>query len=443
MVMTPWGESGSLRERRLPPGPGRARDEVLANQRERLFGAMVASVAVRGFRATTVGDLAEISGVSSRTFYELFADKESCFLATLEAIVEAAIAFAARRAGEPVDDPAPAGVVLPAEGGDGDWEQLAGRGLLAFAEMIVAQPAAARLALVDAYTVAPEALAPLERAMAGFERLTGQVLERSPERAGMPAEMVMALMGAQQEIARNRLRQDREAELPGLSKELWGLLLSYRPPPESLQPARRPARARGALPEPHDHAERALRALTKVVAEQGYAELTVDAILKRAQMSATTFYADFSGKEDAMLAAVDRACAQIVAAVMPAFRRARDWPHGVRAAFEALFSFLAWQPALANLAMVEVYAAGLEAMQRRLEALRPLQDLIAGGYELAPKTAEIAAEGIVGGVYTLAYRRLREEGAEALPALAPICTYITLSPFVGAGQACRIADGRA
>ena len=90
--------------------------------------------------------------------------------------------------------------------------------------------------------------------------------------------------------------------------------------------------------------------------------------------------------------------------------------------------------------MVEVYAAGLEAMQRRLEALQPLQDLIADGSGLAPEMPRIAAEGIVGGVYTLAYRRLREGGAEALPALAPICTYITLAPFLGAEEACRIAN---
>src|SRR6476620_3098833 len=79
MVLTPWGESGDLRQRRLRPGPGVPRDAVLANQRERLFGAMVASVAERGYSATTLGDLIEISGVSSRTFYDLFPDKQACF----------------------------------------------------------------------------------------------------------------------------------------------------------------------------------------------------------------------------------------------------------------------------------------------------------------------------------------------------------------------------
>jgi AcrR family transcriptional regulator len=442
MVVTPWGEAGTLRERRLPPGPGTPRDEVVANQRERLFGAMVASVAERGYRATTVADLAAISGVSSRTFYEHFPDKEACFLATLEAIIEAAIAFAARRAGEPIGDPSPAGVTLPdPEDAGGSWEESAGRGMRAFAEMIVAQPAAARLGLVEAYTVGPQALVPLEQAMAGFEWLTRQVLERSPERAEMPTEMVMALMGAQQEIARNRLREGRERELPGLTDELWDLLLSYRPPPEPLRAVGRALKVPPEMPEAHDHAERALQALAEVVAEEGYARATVDAVLKRAQMSATTFYANFAGKDDAMLAAIDSACSQIVAAVLPAFRRAPDWPHGIRAAYAALFSFLASRPALANLAMVEVYAAGLEAMRRRLEALQPLQELIAGGFELAPEVPRIIPEGIAGGVYTLAYRRLRERGAAELPNLAPICAYITLSPFVGPDEACRIAGG--
>jgi AcrR family transcriptional regulator len=444
MVVTPWGESEALRERRLPPGPGRPREEVLANQRERLFGAMVASVSARGYRATTVGDLAEISGVSSRTFYDLFPDKKACFLATLEAIIEAAIAYAARRAGEPVEDPAPAGVTLPENASPGSsWEERANQGMRAFAEMIVAQPAAARLALVEAYTAGPEALVPLEQAMAGFEWLTRQMLERSPERAEMPAEMVMALMGAQQEIARNRLREGRERELPGLTDELWDLLLSYRPPPQPLRLAVRPPKARAETIPAHDNAERALRALAAVVAEEGYRGATVDAVLKRAHMSATTFYANFAGKDDAMLAAIDSACSQIVAAIMPAFRRAPDWPHGIRAAFGALFNFLASRPALANLAMVEVYAAGLEAMQRRLEALQPLQELIAAGYELAPGTPQITAEGIVGGVYTLTYRRLREAGARSLPALAPVCAYITLAPFVGPNEACRLANADA
>ena len=46
MVRTPWGDAGQLRERKLRPGRGTPRDEAERNQRERLFAAMVATVAV-------------------------------------------------------------------------------------------------------------------------------------------------------------------------------------------------------------------------------------------------------------------------------------------------------------------------------------------------------------------------------------------------------------
>src|ERR1700679_761109 len=114
MVLTPWGHSEELRERKLRPDPGAPREDVVANQKERLFGAMVAVVAEKGYRATTVADLAAVSGVSSRTFYDLFADKQACFLATMEAIIGAAIAYATRRAGERESEGAPV---------EGSWEK--------------------------------------------------------------------------------------------------------------------------------------------------------------------------------------------------------------------------------------------------------------------------------------------------------------------------------
>jgi AcrR family transcriptional regulator len=442
MVATPWGDSDALRERRLRPGPGAPRDEVVANQRQRLFGAMVASVSERGYIATAVNDLVEISGVSSRTFYDLFPDKEACFLATLEAIIEAAAAFGIQRGGERLESMAPAGVRLPA-GPDrgGTWEQRARFGFESFARMIAQQPAAARLAFLEAYPAGPEAVELIENAATGFEWLTRQMLEQSPERAGMPAEMITAHVGAQQEIAATRLRRGEEAELPELLDGLWDLLLSYRPPPAPLRMTGRTPRFGPETIDAHDHAERALRAFAVVVAEEGYVNTTVEAVLKRAQMSATTFYANFAGKDDAMLAAIDSACAQIVAAIMPAFRRAADWPLGVRAGYGALCNFLASRPAMAQLIAVEIHAAGAAAMERRHETLRPLEDLIGKGFEHQPGVPALAAEAITGGVLTLIYKRLRASGPGSLPALAPLLTYITLCPFLGAEEACQVANG--
>ena len=262
-----------------------------------------------------------------------------------------------------------------------------------------------------------------------------------PERAGMPPEMITAHIGASREIACARLRQGREQELPDLLDDMWDLISSYRPPPEPLRSVGRPPASVSEILDAHDHAERAIRAFAVVVAERGYAATTVDEVVARAGMSATTFYDNFAGKEDILMAAIDSAGAQTVAAAMPPFERAADWPHGLRAAYSAVFNFLASRPALARLVMSEIYAAGPAAVERRVEAMRPLRAMIEHGLERAPETPRIAPELIAGGISTLAYRAIRDRGPEALPALTPLATYITLAPFLGAEEACKVANG--
>src|ERR1700722_5246473 len=74
--------------RRLPHGPnGLGREEVARNQRARIFGAMIESVSERGYQLTTVADVIALAGVSRRAFYEQFANKEDCFLATYDIVV--------------------------------------------------------------------------------------------------------------------------------------------------------------------------------------------------------------------------------------------------------------------------------------------------------------------------------------------------------------------
>src|SRR5215218_932067 len=88
MAQTPWGDAARLRDKKLRPGRGTPRDEAERNQRERLFAAMVATVAEKGYEATTVADLVALSGVSRSAFYRHYDDKQACFLAAVEAMVE-------------------------------------------------------------------------------------------------------------------------------------------------------------------------------------------------------------------------------------------------------------------------------------------------------------------------------------------------------------------
>src|SRR3954469_16590610 len=373
MVVTPWGPSELLREQRLPPGPGRSPQEVAENQRQRLLGAMVASVAKRGFAATRLADLTELSGVSTKSFYELFPDKDACFLATIEALL----------------------ATLP-EDADG----------LAFARWVAAQPAAATVCLVEARAGAPEVRERLDRAIGEFET---RALERAPGGFEFPPELATAYVGALLEIARNRLRRGLGAQLPQLFEQLTALLTeSYPPPPEPLRLSGRRYRAGEEALDATDHAERILQALTLEAAEVGYLRTTIDQIVKRAEISPSMFYNHFQSKEEALLAAIDSAGARLVATVLPSFRRAPEWPLGVQIAMRALFNQLAARPALAQLLMVEVYAAGPAALERREEALRPLGAIWLGAGRQRPQTATFLFEAIEGAIYHLAYKRLTD-----------------------------------
>jgi AcrR family transcriptional regulator len=382
---------------------------------------MVASVASRGYAATRVTDLIELSGISRRSFYDLFPDKEACFKAVLEELV----AIGVERA-----DP-----------GDAEGDERPRRRFENLARAVVDQPAAARMCLIEAYAAGPEALKPVEDAIAALEKLMQMRVAEMPERAGTPPEMIGALVGSAIEIVRTRLRRGTEAELVELAAPLMDFLLAYRPPPKSLRLAVRPPAAAPETLAGHDHEERALRAFAVVVAERGYANATIDQVVKRASMSPTTFYANFEGKRDALVAAIDSAGAQVTAAVMPAFRRTPDWPAAIRAAYGALFNFMASRPAMAHLIFVDVYAAGPEALARRDAALQPVTNMIDGGRRHSPEITPLAVEAIVGATYALAYKQVREGGAGALPSIAPLCTYLTLAPFVGAEQACEVANG--
>lgn len=83
----------------LPRRPyGSVREELRASQRGRMICAVADAVAAKGYPATSVADIIALAGVSRRTFYEHFDDKEACFLASYDtgaqAIYDAMLASA-------------------------------------------------------------------------------------------------------------------------------------------------------------------------------------------------------------------------------------------------------------------------------------------------------------------------------------------------------------
>jgi AcrR family transcriptional regulator len=426
MVRTPWGDAAQLRDKKMRPGRGTPRKEAERNQRERLFAAMVATVAEKGYEATTVADLVALSGVSRSAFYRHYDDKQACFLAAVEAMVEPAL----RRIGS--DESAPPGV------------ERARQAFASLIELIVSQPAAAKMCIVEVYAAGPEGAALIDRSMDQATELAARLLEQVPEREGLPLELVRALVGGIQKTIHKRLYRGQEDQLLGLVPQLWDWLFSYPVPPGPLRATRRrtvkavPFAERQAQSNPP---ERLLRALAAVVAEKGYPDTTVAEIVERASTSQRTFYEHFKNKEDAIVAALDSGSAHMLAAALPAFRRAPDWPHAVHDTQEAMFAFGAEEPEYARLGGVEMYAAGNRALDQREVVTEGMEGLLAPGYELKPETPPIAAEAIGGALYSLLYDHVNRKGPETLPDLVPTLVYVTLAPFLGGEEAYGVAIG--
>ncbi len=425
MVETPWGDSETLRSGQLSPGPGTAAEAVAENQRRRLFGAMVAAVVTQGYEAARVSDLSEISGVSSRSFYKLFpGGKEECFLAVLEQILDAGVT-----------------ALSTADDREEEWLQRLRLTYEGAARLISAQPAAAGLVLTEAYAAGPAALAIVDRAVAAVERLSRRRLKESPERRGLPPAMIQAHIGAMQELARSRLRRGEADALLPLVPQLVDLVGGYRPPPQPLRLATRTNVFEIESAVAVDDAERAIHGFILAVAKHGYPGATIQEIARLGSMSPSTFYANFRDKRAVLLAAIDSSMAQLQALASAAYRRSPGWAPGVRSVIGSCLTFLASRPATANLLLIEVYAGGPEALEIRARGMRDLTRTITAGGPQDAGVPPVAPEVIIGGIVALARRQLLRQGAESLPSLVPISTYIALAPYVGLENACVAANG--
>jgi AcrR family transcriptional regulator len=430
-VETPWGRGDELRKRRLRPGPSREPELSARNQRERLYGATVATVSELGYRETRVADLIALSGVSRSSFYRHFADKRECFLATVDAIAEAA-----------------ATAVSGALEGPGDWEMRVRASLDALVELVVAQPAAAQLCFVEVHAAGPEAVELVERRARKVGRLVAAALEESPERRGMPNDVVRAVLGGVRKVIQTRLRLGRQGELPELASGLAAWAASYTAPSEPLRAAKRPRRRAGGADVDtgvdDSPRERVLRALTALVAEKGYHEVAITEIANRASMSLTTFYAEFDGKEDALRGALDRAQGLLMQAALPAYAAAGDdWPVAVRDGLRAFYDLLCADTDLAWLGSTAAWSAGRGSLEHLDTGIAQFQALLAGGYERKPDTDLLVAEAVGASISVLTYDHLMRKGARGLHKAAPVAAFVALAPFVGGAEATAVVNAAA
>jgi AcrR family transcriptional regulator len=180
--------------------------------------------------------------------------------------------------------------------------------------------------------------------------------------------------------------------------------------------------------------ERILAAVADVTSAASYTEMTVEDIIVTAGVSRRTFYEHFKNKDEAFLAAYDEISALLVQEVLAEVEAASTFSEKAAAGIGKFLNFLASEPAFARMCVVEVLAAGPEAIARRNNLMQAFANLIDhNARELLPDrdSAPLTAETVVGGIYEVTYSRVLRGEIKELPELLPDLTYSALLPYLG------------
>jgi AcrR family transcriptional regulator len=156
-----------------------------------------------------------------------------------------------------------------------------------------------------------------------------------------------------------------------------------------------------------DQRLRLVRAMADAMAERGYAATSVADILRRARVSRETFYELFSDKEDCFMSAFDEAYGHILTGVAPAAGEADGSPlERFSTVLGHYLDALASDPSAARVFLVEVYAAGPRALERRLALQRGLVDAMAARLGASGTQERFAVEALVAAIVAMVTARL-------------------------------------
>jgi AcrR family transcriptional regulator len=194
----------------------------------------------------------------------------------------------------------------------------------------------------------------------------------------------------------------------------------------------------------HHQRERLIAGLAEAVAEKGYAAVTLTDVTRKAKVSRRVFYANFESKEQCFLAAFEVVVDHLRELVAEAVAGIPDWPHRAIAATRAVLAFLASEPDLARLCLVESRGAGPAVTARFNEAVGEMVPLLRLGREgregederPLPESTE---DSTIGSLVSLAHRKVAAGEAPQLEDLLPDCIGFVLSPYLGAAEAAELA----
>ncbi|HEX5853786.1 MAG TPA: TetR/AcrR family transcriptional regulator [Solirubrobacteraceae bacterium] len=421
----------------MPHGPHRlARDEVILHQRARIHGAMIEAVAECGYEDTSVKQVISLAGVSRRSFYEQFANKQESFLATFDLLAHQT-AQRARYA------------YLHAEGG---LEERLRAAFGELADIAREDHKPTRLVLLEAQTAGAAGTLRLCKGIATCEQMLSRSFVDIPQTSPLPTPIVRGVAGGLHSATSRLVRDGQITDSASLAEEMlrWTMLfqdsaatrLAERMTPQlsrrmrdiSLSTVNAAEEIETFSPNAR---ERLMQTALRLAAAYEYRELTAPQIADEASVPIETFLEHFAGKEECYLAAFDMIGEELLALVADPELTSSDWPHAVRHTVARLMRHLAEHPLHARTIGQVAFFAGRDAMEHDLELARRIATMLTEGAPVSVHS-DFMLDAIAGAIWHTIRCQVANERIQLLDALSDYVSYIVLTPFVGAQAAVEI-----
>ncbi len=190
-------------------GNGFGHVQVAQIQRARILAAMFDVASEQGAARVSVADVVERSGVSRRTFYETFSDREDCFLAAFEDALEFASQY-----------------VLPAYQAQRRWRDRIRAGVIAFLSFLDEEPVIGRLLIVESLTGGgPRVFERREQIIARLAAAIDEGREQSASATDLPVLTVEGLLGGALWLIHARIARPEHEPLLDLANQLLSMIM--------------------------------------------------------------------------------------------------------------------------------------------------------------------------------------------------------------------------
>lgn len=180
---------------------------------------------------------------------------------------------------------------------------------------------------------------------------------------------------------------------------------------------------------------RIMDAIAELTAEQGYDATKIGDIVRRAGVARKTLYDNFEGKEEVFLAAFDGAVDEALQRIEADCAAADGgWEEQIQAGLASFLRYVAENPALARMCMIEALSATPAATERYEEAMQRFVELTKRTVPQDEQLPDTIEETLVGGVAWIVYQQIRRDEAEKAEDLLPELSEFMLAPFQDASR---------